>query len=75
MLFRYWDDPLRRAALDAIHRIYQSDHPPELSVYQEYDGNVTLYGSSSLADRAFVQEMALDNEVGIYDPQYFASAL
>ena len=63
MLFRFWNDPLSTGQLSTPYiEFITLDHPPGTIGYiKEYDGNVTLYGSLSLADRAFVQEIALDN--------------
>ncbi len=75
MLFRYWDAPLTFAAIDRPHIEFLGMTAPPGTVGYVKDswGEVrTAAGTASSADLATIRSLAFDNEVGLYNPGYFA---
>ncbi|WP_317064110.1 DUF2207 domain-containing protein [Methanoculleus caldifontis] len=75
MLFRYWDAPLTFAAVDRPHiEFVQMTAPPGTIGYvRNAEGEVrTAAGNPSPSDLAVIRDLAFENEVGLYNPGYFA---
>jgi uncharacterized membrane protein len=75
MLFRYWEDTLSLSPLSYPFILFQDmTVPPGVIGYvKNYQGMVTLQGSSDPAAAAVVKQLAELNELGIYNPAYFNS--
>ena len=75
MLFRYWDAPLTFSAIDRPHiEFVGMTAPPGTIGYVKDDrGEVQIAaGSPTSADLSTIRGLAFDNEVGLYNPGYFA---
>ncbi len=75
MLFRYWDAPLTFAAIDRPHvEFLGMTAPPGVIGYARDSGGEvrTAAGSATPSDLATIRNLALDSEVGIFNPGYFA---
>jgi len=74
MLFRYWDAPLTFAAIDRPHiEFLGMTAPPGIVGYVKDSGGEvrTAAGSASPEDLAVIRDLALENEVGLFNPGYF----
>ncbi|MCE5339223.1 MAG: DUF2207 domain-containing protein [Methanomicrobiaceae archaeon] len=74
MLFRYWDAPLTFAAIDRPHiEFLGMTAPPGIVGYVKDSGGEvrTAAGSASPSDLATIRDLALENEVGLFNPGYF----
>lgn len=75
MLFRYWDVPLTFNPIDRPHiEFLGMTAPPEAIGYvKNSEGEVrTASGSAKSEDLATIRDLALTDEVGIFNPDYFA---
>jgi uncharacterized membrane protein len=75
MLFRYWDAPLTFHAVDRPHIEFlgMTAPPGTVGYVKDSDGEVrTAAGSASPGDLAVIQDHAFANEVGLFNPGYFA---
>lgn len=75
MLFRYWNAPLTFGPTDRPHiEFLGMTAPPGTVGYvkNSEDEVRTAAGSASSSDLAVIRDLAFINEVGIFDPGYFA---
>ncbi|WP_292364882.1 MULTISPECIES: DUF2207 domain-containing protein [unclassified Methanoculleus] len=75
MLFRYWDAPLAFSAIDRPHIEFlgMTAPPGTIGYAKDYWGEVrTAAGTATSTDLATIRSLAFDNEVGLYNPDYFA---
>ena len=75
MLFRYWDAPLTFHAVDRPHIEFlgMTAPPGTVGYVRDSDGEVrTAAGSAGPGDLAVIRDLAFANEVGIFNPGYFA---
>ena len=75
MLFRYWDAPLSFHAIDRPHIEFSGMTSPAgtIGYVRDYRGEVrTVAGTAGSDEVGTIQNLALDNEVGIFNPDYFA---
>ncbi|KLK88644.1 hypothetical protein SZ63_06525 [Methanoculleus sediminis] len=75
MLYRYWDAPLTFSAIGRPHiEFVGMTVPPGTIGYVKNDwGEVRpAAGSATPSDVAAIRNLAYDNEVGLYNPGYFA---
>ena len=75
MLFRYWNAPLTFAAVDRPHIEFlgMTAPPGTIGYVRDSGGEVrTAAGSASPSDLATIRNLAYENEVGIFNPGYFA---
>ena len=75
MLFRYWDAPLTFEGIDRSHiEFLGMTTPPGTIGYTKDDrGQVQIAaGNPTSSDISTIRSLALDNEVGLYNPGYFA---
>ncbi len=75
MLFRYWNAPLTFTAVDRPHIefIGMTAPPGTIGYVRDSSGEVrTAAGSANPQEIATIRSLALDNEVGIFNPGYFA---
>ena len=75
MLFRFWNAPLSLTLLNYPFILFEDmTIPPGVTGYvKDYQGKVTLVGSTDPGVAAVVKSLAELNEVGIYNPAYFNS--
>ncbi|MBP1928779.1 putative membrane protein [Methanolinea mesophila] len=75
MLFRFWNAPLSLTPLAFPYILYQDMTIPSgvIGYVKDYQGTVTLVGSTDPAAAAVVRQLAELNEVGIYNPAYYAA--
>ena len=74
MLFRYWDAPLTFAAIDRPHIEFlgMTAPPGTVGYVKDSGGEVrTAAGTASPEDLATIRDLALENEVGLFNPGYF----
>jgi uncharacterized membrane protein len=74
MLFRYWDAPLTFAAIDRPHIEFlgMTAPPGTVGYVKDSGGEVrTAAGTASPEDLAVIRDLALENEVGLFNPGYF----
>ena len=73
MLFRTWEVPLAGTALTqpSVEVIGMQVPPGTVGYYRDYQGQVTIYGTSTDQDRATIRSLVQDNEIGFYDSGYF----
>jgi uncharacterized membrane protein len=75
MLFRYWDAPLTFGAIDRPHIEFlgMTAPPGTVGYVKDSEGEVrTAAGTATSTDLAAIRSLAFDNEVGLYNPGYFA---
>ncbi|KUK63502.1 MAG: Uncharacterized protein XE10_0325 [Methanoculleus marisnigri] len=75
MLFRYWDAPLTFGAIDRPHIEFlgMTAPPGTIGYVKDSEGEVrTAAGTATSTDLAAIRSLAFDNEVGLYNPGYFA---
>jgi uncharacterized membrane protein len=75
MLFRYWDASLTFDAVDRPHIEFlgMTAPPGTIGYVKDYWGEVrTAAGTATSTDLAAIRSLAFDNEVGLYNPGYFA---
>jgi len=75
MLFRNWDAPLTFGAVDRPHIEFLSMTAPPgtIGYVKDFEEEVrTAAGSASSSDLAVIRDLALADEVGIFNPGYFA---
>ena len=75
MLFRYWDAPLSFASIDRPHIEFAglSAPPGTIGYVRDYRGEVrTAAGTPLIGEIETIRSLALENEVGIFNPNYFA---
>ena len=75
MLFRYWDAPLAFASIDRPHIEFvgMTAPPGTIGYVKDHLGEVrTAAGTATTSDLAAIQSLAFDDEVGLYNPDYFA---
>lgn len=75
MLFRYWEDDLSLSPLQSPYIEFEGmSNPPGVVGYiKDYRGDVTLEEGDNPEYVNFISRMAENNEVGIYNPSYFAA--
>jgi uncharacterized membrane protein len=75
MLFRYWEDDLSLSPLQSPYIEFEGmSKPPGVVGYiKDYRGDVTLEEGDNPEYVDFITRMAENNEVGIYNPSYFAA--
>ena len=75
MLYRYWEDDLSRSPLQSPYIEFEGmSHPPGVVGYsKDYRGDVILEEGSNPEYIDSIKRMAEKNEVGIYNPSYFAA--
>jgi uncharacterized membrane protein len=75
MLFRFWNAPLSLTLLNYPFILYNDMTIPQgvIGYVKDYQGKVTLVGSTDPGAAAVVQQLAELNEVGIYNPAYFSA--
>ena len=74
MLFRYWDAPLTFTAIDQPHIEFIGMTPPPgtIGYIKDADGEVrTAAGNPTPSDVEVIRDLALANEVGLFNPGYF----
>jgi uncharacterized membrane protein len=75
MLFRYWNEPLTFTSLNRpyIEFVEMTVPPGTIGYIKDYRGEVrTASGTASPSDLAVIRDLAFENEVGFYNPDYFA---
>lgn len=75
MLFCYWDAPLTFGAIDRPHIEFlgMTAPPGTIGYVKDSEGEVrTAAGTATSTDLAAIRSLAFDNEVGLYNPGYFA---
>ncbi|HUK38874.1 MAG TPA: DUF2207 domain-containing protein, partial [Methanomicrobiales archaeon] len=75
MLFRTWEVPVAGSALSqpSVEVIGMNVPAGTIGYYRDYQGQVTIYGMSTDQDRSVIRSLVQDNEVGFYNPDYFAA--
>ena len=75
MLFRYWNAPLTFGPTDQPHIEFlgMTAPPGTVGYVKNLENEVrTAAGNASSSDLAIIRDLAFANEVGIYNPDYFA---
>jgi uncharacterized membrane protein len=75
MLYRYWTDPLSPEGLDVPYIEFKDMEVPvgTTGYLKDSAGRVILEPGADSSHAGFIQSMAENNEVGIYNPGYFPS--
>ncbi len=75
MLYRYWNVPLVFAAIDQPHIEFLGMTAPAgtIGYVKDSEGEVrTAAGNPDASDLEAIRDLAFENEVGLYNPGYFA---
>ncbi|HTY52528.1 MAG TPA: DUF2207 domain-containing protein, partial [Methanomicrobiales archaeon] len=73
MLFRTWEVPIAGTALSQPSVEVIGMHVPEGTVgyYRDYQGQITIYGTTTDETISVIRSLVQDNEIGFYDAGYF----